>query len=414
MIILNEASIMKMSTNRILERVQYRDLVAQYGAAATVAAISFLMSAAVARRIGPEQFGVYATALAVGAVLGIFIDFGFSQIVQREAARATLPISFRQLQGVAVANSLIVATLFVAGAVLLFSEQLVLAGCIAGCFAGAAHTKIISAGLRGQGRFVKDAWHQIASRCISALCMIGALLFAPDVATILGAWGIGLLAWAIFAFTSFSKPSRAPLSAASHRHAWPLFIIDLMIVLHFRMDLLLMQHFSVDPAFIGNFSASLRVVELFIFLTFPVRSILLTRIRQEPAQSAGRNLITRCAAAIFIALLISISATVLAPVLIAIIYGAAFEQATGILRVMIWLLLPSFSLAIVFETAVARNIEKTYRTAALLVLVANAASLTAVIHYGNDTLLVVLKVGMEVAFASLAFLLVYDRLKRKD
>ena len=95
--------------------------------------------------------------------------------------------------------------------------------------------------------------------------MIGALLFASDVATILGAWGIGLLAWAIFAFTSFSKPSRASLSVASHRHAWPLFIIDLMIVLHFRMDLLLMQHFGVDPAFIGNFSASLRVVELFIF-----------------------------------------------------------------------------------------------------------------------------------------------------
>ena len=125
-------------------------------------------------------------------------------------------------------------------------------------------------------------------------------------------------------------------------------------------------------------------------------------------------MITRCAAAIVIALLISISATVLAPVLIAIIYGAAFEQATGILRVMIWLLLPSFVLAIVFETAVARNIERTYRTAALLVLMANAASLTAIIHYGNDTLLVVLKVGMEVAFASLAFLLVYDRLKRID
>ncbi len=403
-----------MSTSQILVKIQLRDLVAQYGAAVAVAAISFLMSAAVARRIGPEQFGVYATALAVGAVLGIFIDFGFSQIVQREAARPTLPISFRQLQGVAVANSLIVAMLFVAGALLLFSEQLVLACCIAGCFAGAAHTKIISAGLRGQGQFVKDAWHQIASRCISALFMIAALLFAPNVATILGAWGIGMLAWAIFAFSSLAKPSRAPLSAASHIHAWPLFIIDLLIVLHFRMDLLLMQHFSVDPAFIGNFSASLRVVELFIFLTFPVRSVLLTRIRQESALSAGRNLITRCFAAIVIALLISISATVLAPVLILIVYGAAFEQATGILRMMIWLLLPSFVLAIVFETAVAQNIERTYRAAALLVLIMNAASLTAIIHYGNDTLLVVLKVGMEVTFSLLAFCLVYYNLKRID
>ena len=151
-----------MSARLTLQKFKFRDLLAQYGAAVVVAAVSFALTALVARQIGPEQFGVYSTALAIGAILGIFLDFGFKQIVQREAARPVLSYSYRQLQGTAIRNILVVALLFVVGCAVLFSSHLVLAVCIAICFGGAAFTQLISAGLRGQRYFVQDALHQVS------------------------------------------------------------------------------------------------------------------------------------------------------------------------------------------------------------------------------------------------------------
>ena len=126
----NNASNMTMRARLILQKFKFRDLVAQYGASIAVAAISFILTAAVARRIGAEQFGLYSTALAIGAILGIFLDFGFKQLVQREAARPLLPYSYQELQGTAIKNIVVVALLFVVGSALLFSSHLFLAVCI--------------------------------------------------------------------------------------------------------------------------------------------------------------------------------------------------------------------------------------------------------------------------------------------
>ena len=115
-----------MSGLLILQKFKFRDLVAQYGASIAVAAISFILTAAVARRIGAEQFGLYSTALAIGAMLGIFLNFGFKQIVQRDAARPALPFSYRELRETAIKNIVAVALLFVAGRTLLFSPHLFL------------------------------------------------------------------------------------------------------------------------------------------------------------------------------------------------------------------------------------------------------------------------------------------------
>ncbi|MGB1093022.1 MAG: lipopolysaccharide biosynthesis protein, partial [Oceanobacter sp.] len=292
-----KASLKTMSFSLIAQKLKLRDLLAQYSAAITVGAISFVISATIARWIGPEAFGVYATALSVGAVLGILLDFGFKQVIQREAARPSLVYSYRQLQGVAIINILIVAVLVLICCAIFFETQLFLASCLTVCFAGVTLTQLISAGLRGRKQFVQDAVHQVASRFISAVFIIVTLVLSPNVAIILLAWGAGLMAWAMYAFSNFSKPLPGPLSAEIYKNVWPLFVIDLLIVLHFRVDLIFMQYFGVSQSFIGNFSAALRVIELFIFLTFPLRSILLTQIRQEDGKDASTFLVIRCAIA---------------------------------------------------------------------------------------------------------------------
>lgn len=403
-----------MSKRSILQNFKFRDLLAQYGAAVSVAAISFVLTAVVARRIGSEQFGLYSTALAVGAILGIFFDFGFKQIVQREAARPHLPYHYRELQGAAIRNILGVALMFIAGCAVLFRSHLFLAVCIAICFAGAAFTHLISAGLRGQRYFVQDAWHQVASRTISGAAIIVSLLFFPDVAIILGAWGVGTIAWAVYAFTRFARPLPGPVLPDIYRHAAPLFMIDLLIVIHFRIDLIVMQGFGVDQDFIGNFSAAMRIVELFIFFTFPIRSMLLTQIRQENHEVISTYMLTRCSFAVAIALLLATATMILAPFLVEVVFGVGFSQAVGMLRIMVWILVPSFVLAIIFETAVAANKENTYRTAAAIIVVINVVSLTVIIQWGTHFLIPTLKVVLEVTFSLLAFSLVYRRIRRID
>ncbi len=403
-----------MSARLILQKFNFRDLVAQYGAALAVAAISFMLTAAVARRVGAEQFGLYSTAIAIGAILGIFLDFGFKQIVQREAARPSLSYSFRELQGTAIKNISAVAVLFVVGGALLFSSQLFLAVCIAICFAGAAFTQLISAGLRGQGYFIQDAWHQVASRTISAAAIIVSLLFFPDVAIILGVWGIGTIAWTIYAFVKFARPLPGPMVLDIYRHTAPLFVIDLLIVIHFRIDLIVMQGFGVDQNFIGNYSAALRIVELFIFLTFPVRSMLLTQIRQENQKVISTYMLIRCCVAAVIALLLATGIMILAPYLIEIVFGVGFSQAADLLRIMVWLLVPSFVLAIIFETSIASNREKDYRTAVAVIVVVNVVSLTAVIQWDNHSMIAALKVLLEVIFSILAVSFVFRHIRHID
>lgn len=403
-----------MSVRLIIRKFNFRDLMAQYGAAVLVATISFVISAAIARRIGPEAFGIYATALSVGAVLGIFLDFGFKQLIQREAARSSLKYSYRQIQGAAIANTLIITVMFVIGCAVFFRNHLILASCMAVCIAGSTLTQSISARLRGRKHFVKDAVHQFASRVISATFIIAALILSPDVAIILLAWGAGLMAWAVYAIFKFSRPLPGPLSAEIYNIALPLFLIDLLIVLHFRVDLIFMQYFGVDQAFIGNFSAALRIVELFIFLTFPLRSILLTQIRQETREEAVRYLNIRCAIASAVGLLLALAIQLLASFVVEIVYGDQFVRAADMLRIMVWLLIPSFVLAIVFETAVATNSERAYQAAAIISVLATFASLTAVIHYGNDSHFVFLKVALEFVFALSAFGLIQRSLARID
>jgi len=52
-----------------------------------VGAISFLLSVAIARRFGPEAFGVYAQAVSLGAFLVILIDGGFGKLLIHETVR---------------------------------------------------------------------------------------------------------------------------------------------------------------------------------------------------------------------------------------------------------------------------------------------------------------------------------------
>ena len=141
-------------------------------------------------------------------------------------------------------------------------------------------------------------------------------------------------------------------------------------------------------------------------------SMLLTQIRQESHQVMSTYLLIRCLGAAAIALVLALGMTVLAPFLIEIVFGAEFSQAADLLRIMVWLLVPSFVLAIVFETSVATNKESAYRTAAAVIVVMTLVSLTVIIQSGNHMRIADLKVALEVVFSVLALSFLLHRIRR--
>ena len=75
-----------------------RLLGAQWLAIAFVGGVSFVLSVFIARRFGPETFGVYAQAISLGALLGILIDGGFGKLLIRETVRASPVLATRVRQ----------------------------------------------------------------------------------------------------------------------------------------------------------------------------------------------------------------------------------------------------------------------------------------------------------------------------
>ena len=49
-------------------------------------ALTFVFYIAIARVLGPEEYGIFAAAIALAAILSLFIQFGFPTLINREVA----------------------------------------------------------------------------------------------------------------------------------------------------------------------------------------------------------------------------------------------------------------------------------------------------------------------------------------
>ena len=90
-------------------------------------------------------------------------------------------------------------------------------------------------------------------------------------------------------------------------------------------------------------------------------------MRQENLAVFRTHLLMRCLVAMAIALSLAMVIAVFAPLIIDLVFDAGYGQAADLLRIA-WLLVPSFVLAVIYETSVAMNNETAYRTAAAVIV----------------------------------------------
>ncbi len=394
------------------------DILAQYISYAYVITVSSLLSIVIARFLGPVEFGIYAAALSAGSILGILFDFGFRHLIQRETARPSEQHAALQpkLLATAMAVSLLIAVTMMVVLCLMFPSWRVMILSVGACFASIAITQFISAEMKGRQRFIREGIHVAGARSVSAVLILALLVLGgASSSLILLAWGAGLLLWNLgfnnYAFRRFelaASPSLLPMLIS-------LFLIDLFITVYFRADILLLQYLGAGKAEIGNFSAALRLVEAFIMLGLPLRSIFQTQIRREQLTPSDdiRLFLQRLFVVATVGAVVALVLHAIAEPLTALIYGARFDGAGYYLKALAWMLIPAFMLAVISEVMIAREVEKLYQfLAAAVAVVMVLATVMVQLHYGIRSV-VVLKVAMEAVFAVAGFGLILTVLWRR-
>lgn len=315
--------------------------------------VSMAVSVAVARYLGPEVFGRFNFAIAFAVLFSPLGSLGLDRVTVRELVRA--PDDRGAILGSAFALRLAggaLAGLFAVGAMTLLRrddrEML-------------AMVAILSGGVLVQAFDVVDWWNQSQLRSRSSVLAMGAgfllaaalrvvliLAHAPVVA-FAWAWAAELalgslgLAWSHRRRGAGERPWRVSAArvASLARDGWPLFLSSVMVILYTRLDQVLLGQMA-SATELGLYSVAVRLVEVWYVLPTAIVTSLYPGIvelhgRDERAFLDRLQKLYNLMAAISYA--IAIPATLLAPWVVTLLFGAEYAGAAPLLAVLIWSLL---------------------------------------------------------------------------
>lgn len=365
-----------------IKEPKFLALTAQYISYGLVLAISFVISIFLARKLGPEAFGIYSTALSVGSILLIFYDFGFRNFILRETSKASVKFSdYRHaLCWLSLRHSIYIASIFIFCGILFYPRSTHLILAISLCFFGVHIIQVISSSLKGGQKYIEDGLHVFAARVISAMFIYFVFIVERlNIETIFYAWGTGLILYGFFSKWTLFKPSENPPFSYLYSTLFPLFLIDMFLVLYLRTDIIFMQVLAVNKSQIGNYSAAIRIIEACLLITVPMRAILQVEMRKKTLNRPKTfiGLIVKLGVSVSVgavaALLISLNASDI----INLIYGDEYNFASIYLETLAWFLVPAMALVVVNEVIIAIELEKWHS----MLLAAVCLSMISALYY---------------------------------
>ncbi|MEJ1973270.1 MAG: flippase [Lacunisphaera sp.] len=310
--------------------------------------IAVVASIAVARYLGPVDFGVLSFALALTGIVTVFTGLGLEEIMVRDLAHehsaAVWQSAWRlRLLAAAIGYALTVtaAWLWRPGSPEVWKI-----------------TAIVAGGLFFAPCDLIDFWFQARQRIRPPTLARQLVLWSG------AAWRLALVAahaplvafaWVSVAeaamvgaalFWTFRREQWRPEGGASEmgrllREGWPLTISGLLVILTMQSDRLLLGWHGGDAA-VGVYVAAARLTEVMYAVPVALGAALMPRLALLYGQdNAGYRVLTR---RIFLglfgaALVFSAVASLLAPWLIPLMFGPSYAESARILRVHSWILL---------------------------------------------------------------------------
>jgi len=368
--------------------VRFVPLVVQWGAVLFVGLVSLLLTIFIARSIGPESFGVYASALAAGALVVIFIDGGMRALILRERSRASVRLRAvaEVLPGYALGHALVTATLFSLFSLLLFSgESLILSQVTIACFFVVAITQMTSSIFRGEGQIVWDAGFQIGGRAVTALAMALLVWLGLHMPwQVIGIWAVAGLAFLVPFRKVWQRPKLTGLNKI-YRAVLPFFILDLAITVYIRSDLLVLNYFQIDSSLIGQYAAAFRVCEAFILLVGPVGLMVFRhlRVKEWTVIEIRQQLQGLLFAATLFGGVVVSGVYHFSEDIVLLLYGDQYTQSVEFLQVLSWMLFFVAPNMVLNQAALAAEMEyTTMRVAVLLAMMNVAGNMLLIPVYG--------------------------------
>jgi O-antigen/teichoic acid export membrane protein len=302
----------------------------------------------IARHLGPENFGRYGAAIGLATLAKELVMLGLDRLIRRDLARS--PEKTGSLIGTSVAlasgTAFLVAVSLSAAALLTIDDPLT-----------RRMTLIVVWMALPQAFFSAELWFE--SSCDTRPMVWGrnVVWFASVAARLVMVWrGSTVLGFAIFALTEWAatygvvwllfreRSGHVPLSfsrerlGAWTREGWPAFVMVLVGATANRIMVVVVQHLSTNEA-AGYLSAALRVTEVWWSFSAIFASILLPRLvtvrRHNLARFQTANQ-TYADLSFLVGLVAALGITLLAPLLVPLLFGAAYVPTTPVLVILFW------------------------------------------------------------------------------
>lgn len=333
------------------------NIAALYGVQLANYAIPLLTLPCLTRALQPDGFGRFSFCIAFNAYFVMLVDYGFNFSATQEVARhrddkaarskifwSTLAVK-TLLAVLGIALLLGATYLFRAleeDRILLLTGYLAVIGSVltpAWYFQGTEDLALLSA-ISVSFRLASVPLTYLLVRNTGDLVTAIAIAAAPSI-------GAGVTCLGVLAFRSalqWQRISQRDLSSTLF-DGWHLFLSTAAISLYSTTNVILLN-FAAGNTAVGYFSAAEKIAKAGAGLMSPVSAAVYPRISRlidesrEEAFALIRRLLHVQAA---IGLTISLSLLLLAPYVIRLLYGAAFAEATAVLR---WLSALPFLLAV--------------------------------------------------------------------
>jgi len=311
--------------------------------------VGVLVTVAIARYVGPENFGKLNYGMAMFALFSVFAALGLDQVVQRDLVKA--PADRDRFLGTCAALKTFAG---VAGYLFLFlivRQSVQNPTTRFACY-------IIGLALLVNGAFTFDNWFQSQTQAkYTVYAQNSAFLVATIARIVFLSIGAGLLifAWSIsgelvlaavlsvvlFRFVVGPITTWRFDSGLARRwlaESWPLLLSGVAIIVYTRIDQIMLAHLANDHA-LGIYSAAVRVSEVSYFIPgilatsfFP--SIVRTRELGVEAYNVRRQHYFDLS--VVLAVGIALPTTLLAGPLVQLLYGEKYAEAVPILCALVW------------------------------------------------------------------------------
>lgn len=315
--------------------------------------LTFVFYILLARILGPEQYGVFASASALGAILALFIQFGLPILINREVAANPLEGSRSTVQYVLleVVNTLPVLLLLFPIAFLLGfkGEGLIICYLVIISELCRAVKMTLRGVLKGHGWFRAESI-AVALERGSVVFIASTVLFVseqliPVVITIVIVRALDITGLLYYLSRKLNLVS--PMSVQSFtkvlRQAYPFAVSGVLWILYYQVDVIMLKAMTTDVD-AGFYNAAYRILEMFIALPRVVFQVIFTRFAKyhaseperlpEQVYKGTRLLVTVVLPAIIVAICLK-------SIIINKLYGSEYAPSIPALAI----LLPSISIS---------------------------------------------------------------------